>query len=114
MTDGTGARKRIGFLSFGHWPPIAGSQVRTVLVRFRCTPWCVCSAVASEQEVGQHEADPEHRMPTAVQAAEVVAARWQTTARAHGHPPQFVDQLGASSIRHLGKRVTTRLVADHN
>ena len=37
MTDGPGARKRIGFLSFGHWQPIAGSQVRTVLVRFRCT-----------------------------------------------------------------------------
>ena len=27
MTPGTG--KRIGFLSFGHWQPIAGSQVRT-------------------------------------------------------------------------------------
>jgi alkanesulfonate monooxygenase SsuD/methylene tetrahydromethanopterin reductase-like flavin-dependent oxidoreductase (luciferase family) len=30
MSDtGTNARKRIGFLSFGHWQPIPGSQVRT-------------------------------------------------------------------------------------
>ncbi|HEX2073370.1 MAG TPA: LLM class flavin-dependent oxidoreductase [Geodermatophilus sp.] len=29
MSDGTAERKRIGFLSFGHWQPLPGSQVRT-------------------------------------------------------------------------------------
>jgi alkanesulfonate monooxygenase SsuD/methylene tetrahydromethanopterin reductase-like flavin-dependent oxidoreductase (luciferase family) len=29
QTGMSGVRKRIGFLSFGHWQPIAGSQVRT-------------------------------------------------------------------------------------
>ena len=47
-------------------------------------------------------------MPTAVQASEIVAARWRTTARAHGHRPEFVDELGAS-IRYLGEPMTTRL-----
>ena len=52
-------------------------------------------------------------MPTATEAAAVVAACWSALSRAQGHPPAFVDAL-VESIHAVGDQLAAQLAAELN